>query len=364
MPSQNPDGQYLVVDHWYKTKGTPFTRVYPDLYHKYVGHDDNRDWFMFTQKETRLDVEQVQNSYKPIITHDMHQQGAGGARIFVPPFDDPYDPNIHPILAQGQTTVGQAMAAALVAEGKGGVEWLSRYDMWSPARQYMVYHGQPRILTEIASVQPRRSVRQSARTARRSARRSRAGTSRCRTAKSDMAPARHRRLRRHRRVRRHVARREVPHAVARELLPGPRRLGELRPSRRTRSSCRRRSAIRSRPTRCSTSCSIGDVEIHQAKAPFTAGGKDYAAGSWVIKTAQPYGAFAKTMLERQKYPDLRLFPGGPPKPPYDVTGQTLWMLMGVDVDQIEKPFEAPLELREDAAPVAPAFAADVRRALT
>ena len=151
VPSQNPDGQYLVLDHWYKTKGTPFNRVYPDLYHKYVGHDDNRDWFMFTQKETRLAVE-IQNSYKPIITHDMHQMGSGGARIFVPPFDDPHDPNVHPIIAQGIMTVGQAMASALVAEGKGGVEFLSRYDLWAPARQYMVYHGQPRILTEIASV--------------------------------------------------------------------------------------------------------------------------------------------------------------------------------------------------------------------
>ena len=116
VPSQNPDGQYLVVDHWYKTKGTPFTRTYPDLYHKYVGHDDNRDWFMFTQKETRLAL-QIQNQYKPIITHDMHQMGSGGARIFVPPFDDPYDPNVHPILRQGIATVGQAMASALVSEG-------------------------------------------------------------------------------------------------------------------------------------------------------------------------------------------------------------------------------------------------------
>ena len=75
VPSQNPDGQHLVIDHWYKTKGTSFNRVYPDLYHKYVGHDDNRDWFMFTQKETRMNIELVQNTFKPIITHDMHQQG-------------------------------------------------------------------------------------------------------------------------------------------------------------------------------------------------------------------------------------------------------------------------------------------------
>ena len=97
---------------------------------------------------------------------------------------------------------------------------------------------------------------------------------------------------------------------------------------------------------------IGEVEIHQATAAFKAGGKDYAAGSWVIKTAQPYGAFAKTMLERQKYPDLRLYPGGPPKPPYDVTGHTLGMLMGVEVDQIEQPFDAALDLVKTPRPAA------------
>ena len=151
-PSQNPDGQQLVIDHWYKTKGTQFDTVYPDLYHKYVGHDDNRDWFMFTQKETRMNIENVQNRFKPQITHDMHQQGPTGPRIFVPPFEDPFDVNIHPILAIGQATVGQAMAQALIADGKEGVAWKEGYDMWTPARQYMVYHGQPRILTEIASV--------------------------------------------------------------------------------------------------------------------------------------------------------------------------------------------------------------------
>ena len=81
----------------------------------------------------------------------MHQQGGNGARIFVPPFTEPFDPNMHPLLRMQQGTVGQAMAHALLSEGKEGVAWEDAYDMWSPARQYMVYHGQPRILTEIAN---------------------------------------------------------------------------------------------------------------------------------------------------------------------------------------------------------------------
>ncbi|MBI1875093.1 MAG: hypothetical protein HYS05_14560 [Acidobacteria bacterium] len=93
-----------------------------------------------------------------------------------------------------------------------------------------------------------------------------------------------------------------------------------------------------------------EVEIHQATAAFTAGGKSYPAGSHVIKLAQPYGSFAKTMLERQVYPDLRLFPGGPPKPPYDVIGHTLGMLMGVAVESIDQPFDATLQQVRDLKP--------------
>ena len=101
VPSQNPDGQVprrSITGTRRRARRSP--APIPDLYHKYVGHDDNRDWFMFTQKETRLAVEKIQNGFKPIITHDMHQMGATEARIFVPPFDDPYDPNVHPIIAQ------------------------------------------------------------------------------------------------------------------------------------------------------------------------------------------------------------------------------------------------------------------------
>ncbi len=355
VPSQNPDGQHLVVDHWYKTRGTPYQRVYPDLYHKYVGHDDNRDWFMFTQKETRMNIELVQNKYKPIITHDMHQQGPQGSRIFVPPFTDPFDVNIHPILALGQATVGQAMASQLIAEGKEGVAWLQSYDMWSPARQYMIYHGQPRILTEIASspladpyVNPQKGrplgpqephwnfpVPYSKDTWTLGQQVDYGITA----ALAGMA---------------HVAKYGNEwlynfYQVHRDWVnysKGPFAFIVPATQRDPFATYEMLDILK-----------FGEVEIHKATAAFSANGKQYPAGSWVIKTAQPYGAFAKTMLEKQVYPDLRVFPGGPPEPPYDVTGHTLWMLMGVTVDVADKPFEAPLELLKTVTPVAAAVAA-------
>jgi len=350
VPSQNPDGQHLVIDHWYKTKGTNFNRVYPDLYHKYVGHDDNRDWFMFTQKETRMNVELVQNRYKPIITHDMHQQGNTSSRIFVPPFTDPFDVNIHPILSQGQATVGQAMATALIAEGKEGVAWHDAYDMWAPARQYMVYHGQPRILTEIAGgnladpfVNPQKGKPLGPQESRWSFPVPYSKDTWTLGQQVDYGVV--------------VALAGMQHVAkyGREWLynfyrvhrdwvnydKGPYAFVVPATQRDPFATYEMLDLLK-----------FGDVEINRATAAFSAAGKQYAAGSWVIKTAQPYGAFAKTMLEKQNYPDLRLFPGGPPEPPYDVTGQTLWMLMGVTVDAIDKPFDAPLELLKTIAPVA------------
>src|SRR5439155_2615434 len=95
---------------------------------------------------------------------------------------------------------------------------------------------------------------------------------------------------------------------------------------------------------------FGEVEIQQAQGAFTGDGVTYPKGSYVIKVAQPFGSFAKTMMEKQVYPDLREYPGGPPQRPYDVVAHTLPMQMGVKVVTISRPFDANLAKMDTIKP--------------
>ncbi|HTS78289.1 MAG TPA: M14 metallopeptidase family protein [Bryobacteraceae bacterium] len=344
-PSQNPDGVDIVTRWYRKTRGTPYDGTSPpELYQHYVGHDDNRDWYIFTQPETR-NTANLENRWHPEIVYDVHQMGSNQARLFVPPWLDPIDPNIDPILASLCNMIGTGVATDLTAAGKTGVAINAVYDAWTPARQYQAYHGGSRILTESASARLATPINitpdQITDRALGYNPRERSwnyltpwmgGTWRLRDIidyqsvawESLLYQAAIRRtdmLRYFYEINQHNVERATPYAFvipAAQNDPGAAR-------------------------KMLETLQFGETEIERASAGFTADGKQYAAGSYVVSMHQPYSGWAKTLLERQDYPDLREFPGGPPKRPYDVTAQTLPMLMGVDVATVKDSFRATLK---------------------
>ena len=357
VPSQNPDGVDIVGDWYRATLGTKAEGTSPpELYNHYVGHDDNRDWYAFTQPETRYTVDSLYTPWDPEIVNDIHQQGSNAGRIFIPPYMDPLDPNIDPILTAGTNSMGMAIGWRMIAEGKTGIAYNAAYDEWSPARQYSLYHRGVRILTETASAAlatpidiPFSSL----------------GAARGYEAKTvtwnfpalwpgghwtygdivDYQVSASMGLAEPGRAR--------PPRVARELRCA------RRPGARARSSVDARHSVPAayvipraqRDTqavqRLVWTLQHGQVEVRSSTTPVTANGTTYPAGSYVVLTSQPMGGYANSMLERQKYPNLHEYPGGPPIRPYDVTAQTLPLLFGVEIAAVGA---APVA---SAAPIVP-----------
>lgn len=154
IPSPNPDGIDIVANWYRKTLGTPYEgREPPELYHHYAGHDDNRDWFMLNLKETQLITRMLWHDWFPQIVYDVHQQGSNGSRFFIPPFYDPPNPNISPVLLRQVGLIGHKVAADLQAKGFKGVLTNALYDTWwhGGFRTAPYFHNSIGILSEAAS---------------------------------------------------------------------------------------------------------------------------------------------------------------------------------------------------------------------
>src|ERR1044072_2247369 len=154
MPSINPDGQVLVRDWYEKNKGTSFEGgPMPWLYHHYVGHDDNRDFYMLTQKETRVVNDVLYKRWFPQAFLDEHQMGSTGPRMFVPPQTDPLAPEVHSLIFRQADLLGTNMARRLEEAGKLGVGSDMIYDSYWPGgtRNTAWWKNVTGLLTEVAS---------------------------------------------------------------------------------------------------------------------------------------------------------------------------------------------------------------------
>ncbi len=347
VPSLNPDGVDIVKNWYDKTLGTPYEGTEPpELYHKYVGHDNNRDWYAFTQVETKITVDKIHNVWHPQIVHDIHQQGTLGSRLFLPPYMQPVEPNVPQQLIAGYTELGNWMANELRAQGFQGITTNSTYDAWTPARAYSHYHGGVRILSETASARIATPI-----TVKFEELRSREGYD-PQKASEKFGP---------------VWRggewrlKDVTNYMTSAAFTLLRHASDHREQWLQRFYEVGKEAVRPRHKRelfalvihpaDNFGSLLGILERGGVKVDFPGAfrveGRRYPQGTAVVRLAQPYGAFAKSLLETQHYPDLRDALGHP-LPPYDVTAHTLPLLMGVPVEPIFTPFKLPRARPEKA----------------
>lgn len=359
-PSLNPDGVTIVTRWYQRTLGTPAEGTKPpELYHYYAGHDNNRDWYAFTQVETQLTVDSLYDVWHPQIVMDLHQQQSDGSRLFLPPYLDPIEPNVDPLIVEGANALGTAIAWELAGEGKTGITVNSTFDAWSPARAFEHYHGGVRILAEAASANLASPVDipfdELAARGRGFNPRERSwnftapwpgGRWTLRdiiTYQTDAAYALLRNASRYR-----------DRWLANFLAVGERAVRGWRgwPY----------AYVIPRPRQDTVALATllgilhrGGVEIRTALQPFSVGNQRYPSGSFVVPLRQPYAAFAKALLEPQRYPDARLYPGGPPQPPYDVTAHTLPLLMGVTAVVAAESLRVPLSAPADPPHATPGY---------
>jgi len=346
-PVINPDGVNIVADWYYQNLGTPYeTTDPPILYQKFVGHDNNRDWFMNNMPETRAATTILNKAWYPQIVHNHHQTSPAWARIFLPPFRSPVNPKIHPGVTTGVNLVGTAMANYFAMKKMPGVISGTAFSMWwnGGMRTAPYYHNQIGILTEVAHNTPTP-----------------------RYYDPDSIP-------------KNVGR--IPSNGTEIFYPNPWLGGESHfrdavdymmtasmgildfAADRSESLLYNmydmgRDAIIKDDEETIFAYVIpknqwdngearnlvnillqGGIEMHQATKKFKVDDKEYPAGSIIAYGAQPFRPFLEDLMEKQDYPDQYQYPGGPPIPPYDLAGWTLPMQMGIEVIATTQSFKA------------------------
>jgi len=344
-PTINPDGQQMVAEWYMKNVGTPYELSgLPRLYQEYVGHDNNRDAYMLNMIESRV-IEHTWRQWEPQIIYVHHQSGPFPTRIWLPPFSEPVGIEAPYVISREVNMIGMAIAKGLEEKGQVGATHMgTAFDAWYPGYiDYApVFKNIAAFWTETALYQyatPHEYTIEDFPPNMRDLRQQslysspwRPGWWRLRDAVDYMETAslsvlefaaKYKEsllLDRYRAGRDQIARgrKEAPYAyIVPQAQPDPVAPVELL----------RRLAF-------------GGVRVFQLTDAVTLDGTSYPPGTWVVPTDQEFAAMAREVLDVQKYPDLRQYPGGPPERPYDAAGWTLPMQMGVSVVPLASPLTA------------------------
>jgi hypothetical protein len=327
VPSLNPDGQIMITDYYRKYLGTRYEggRL-PWLYHHYVGHDNNRDWYMLTQVETQNTTRAVYREWYPQVWVDEHQMGTEGPRMFIPPFADPVDASVNPLIWREANLIGSNMAFRLEQAGKAGLIYGYSFDAYwlGGTRNTGWWKNITGLLLETASANIATPIR---------------------IEPSEL----------------HGGSKGLVEYKATINHPNPWkggvwRMRDIMDYERIASdalleiaSNNREDLLRDIVSRARTAIAEGgssyyripkgqrDWSTAQLMASILAQHgvevREAANGDYVIPMAQPYSRFVTQLMEPQRYPEVRLQPGRDILRPYDVATWNLPMAMGVAVEK-------------------------------
>jgi hypothetical protein len=392
----NPDGMEL-VSNWYMRRADSARRSMndlPRLYHKYIGHDDNRDFYMNAMPESENLSRVMYREWYPQIMYNHHQTGPAGTVMFAPPFRDPHNYFFDPLVVDELSLVGAAMHSRFSAEGKPGVteRYGATYQTWfnGGLRTTAYFHNIVGILTETIgnptpmqipfvpdrqlsnsdlpypiAPQPwhfRQSIDYSI-TANRAildlASRYREtllyniyqmGRNAIARGSTDSWTTTSREIEA---IKAEAAKTQPPRAGDPGAAGGALPIRFYDQLHRPADRDPRGYILPSdqpdflTATKFVNALLKAGVDVLRATTAFTVGGKQYPAGSYVVKSAQAFRPHVLDMFEPQDYPDDLLYPGGPPRPPYDNAGYTLALQMGVTFDRIREGFDGPFVKVED-----------------
>ncbi len=415
----NPDGMDLVSD-WYMREPEPEKRVlgnYPRLYQKYIGHDNNRDFYAVAQAETKNMNRVMFREWFPQIVFDHHQSGPAGSVMFAPPFRDPFNYRIDPRAISGIDALGAAMMNRFLAEGKPGVTVRSgaRYSTWwnGGLRSITYYHNMIGLLTEtigsptpitipfnpkmqlprgdlLAPVEPQKwyfrssvdySLTASYAVLDHAARHREqllwnayamgrdaivAGNRDSWTASPVLMARAQEELKARADAEKKAAKARAANKGKTSTAsdetevekPDPRDVFELI-FRDPKERDPRGYIIPSDQSDFGTASRFintlieNGVRVLRATNSFRLAGKTYPAGSYVVPCNQAFRAHVLDAFEPQYHPDDLQYPGGPPIAPYDVAGWTLAMQMAVQFDRVWEAVTGPFTTLRDVVQMPP-----------
>jgi hypothetical protein len=341
VPSSNPDGQLMEVEWYRKWVGTKYEGGRsPFLYHPYTGHDDNRDWYMLTQKETKAIVKAAFKEWYPQVWLDEHQMGSTGPRIFTPPYTNPAAENVHPLVWRIVDHIGTMMTWRLEEQKKSGVIYGAMYDTYWPGatQQTAFWKNVVGILTEVASTRMGTPVEVSPIELSGSTK----GLVEYKQQINFPNPWpggiwRIRDIMDYERIA-SDALLEVATNYREDILRGISMMAMDAvnmgsPNEYYRFAVEQRDAA-------SAAHLAFVMQENGVEVLYSPSEKAY-----YIPTAQPYGRFVKEMLGVQRYPEVKLVAGSNIVPPYDMTAWSLPLMMGVSVEKVKINRERQSNLR-------------------